>query len=129
MAMSQSKSNKQQETDGINLVQNILKSGTPNALLALAHVQGAMINSMAEYNLETSKFFQRRMLKDIELASKMAKCSTVTELQDATAEFYKSAFEDYSEEASTLANLYTGLTAKAISSVQNEAIEAGNVIN
>lgn len=124
MATAQQRSNKKHATNGINFIQNAFNDGAPNALLTMAHVQGAMINSIAQYNLEATRFFQRRMQKDIELATKMAKCGSITELQDASAEFCKTALEDYSEEMSTLANLYTGLTTETIKSVQNEAVAA-----
>ena len=102
---------------------NFLKGGE-NMFFAMAHINGVMLKSIVRYNIETLNFIQERMRKDLMIAEKLTGCTSFADLQDATSDFYKTAFEDYSKEAGVLANLGAGLASDAVEDVRKEAAKA-----
>lgn len=100
---------------------NFLKGGE-NAFVTMAHVQSALLQSMAKYNLETLKFLQSRVEKDIDLAKKMGACRSFPEFQETARNFCQTAFDEYSKEIGTLADLGTSLASETVDVVQKETV-------
>lgn len=101
---------------------DIIKN-TEKQLFGAAHMQGMMLRSLLQYNLEAARFLQHRLEEDLKTAEAFSSCTNFSELNDAGEKFCKRALEEYGEEAAKLTNLGVGLMSKAAEDVQQEAVK------
>lgn len=92
-------------------------------LFGAAHLQGMLLRSVLSYNLEAVRFMHDRLKSDLATAETIASCKSFSELNDVGSEFFQRAVEEYSEEATTLANMAAGLANQTNEAMQNEVKE------
>lgn len=71
-------------------------------LAVLSRVQATMMRDALAFNAELLDFARRRVGRDIEATSKLAKCTSMPEAAEVMTGFCQQVFENYAEETARL---------------------------
>ena len=93
-------------------------------LIGLTQFNGRTIEGVGTLFCEWQNFIGHRLTQDMQLMQLLATCKSPDQIAAVYAAFWQKAFADYTKEFTTLNNLLTGITGKAISHTHSASEEA-----
>lgn len=83
--------------------------------------------AMMEMNGEFLNFVNRRLKEDMVVPAELAECKTGTEMFDVYSNFFRTAVNQYFEEAETLAHIGKNFAGAATKVVEDEARQVHDI--
>ncbi len=88
----------------------------PSTAAAMMAVNPLVLKAWMDLTSESARFMAERLRRDIELPSEMIACQSPSELMQVQSEFFKTAIDQYLEEAAR----YSQMSASAFQSIVEE---------
>ncbi|MGE0232322.1 MAG: phasin family protein [Flavobacteriaceae bacterium] len=85
----------------------------PETMKQFGGMQSRLVSACMQYNLEYLEFLKRRVEKDIALIEEMSAKEEPSEVMSACTDFWRAAFEDYSDEIGKFAGMSSSLINEA----------------
>jgi hypothetical protein len=101
--------------------------GLWNPFLSMAQLNGHAADGIGTLFSEWQNFVSHRLRQDLLFMQQLTQCASPDQVAAAYADFWQKAFTEYSNELTTMSNLLTGITNKAISQAHSASQEVAKI--
>lgn len=90
---------------------------------ALGQVYDPFVKGMARTQLEVLGFFNRRAQAYMQIPARLAQCRTPQDVANAQVQFWRAAYEDYTDSAGRVANALAACSLPNFASIVSEEVK------